>query len=128
MVRSLQQLGVDVWIVTGDCEAAARSMSKYLKVKPDRVLSEILPQHKKDVIADLQKKPSSGHSRNIVAMVGDGVNDSPALAQVILILVVLVALLRVCHDVSLFCTATRRTLALQSVPVLIFPLQLPRSC
>jgi Cu+-exporting ATPase len=68
-------LKVDVWMVTGDNSRTARAISKKLGLSSDRVISEALPVAKVRQVKKLQKE---GHS---VAMVGDGINDSPALAQ-----------------------------------------------
>ena len=68
-------LKVDVWMVTGDNSRTARAISQKLGLSPDRVISEALPVAKVRQVKKLQKE---GHS---VAMVGDGINDSPALAQ-----------------------------------------------
>jgi Cu+-exporting ATPase len=80
-LHSLRAIGIDVWIVTGDCMDAARSVAKYLNVPENRVMAEVMPQNKKAVIAKLQDELLPGGYPSVVAMVGDGVNDSPALAQ-----------------------------------------------
>jgi len=68
-------LKVDVWMVTGDNSRTARAISQKLGLSSDRVISEALPVAKVRQVKKLQKE---GH---LVAMVGDGINDSPALAQ-----------------------------------------------
>jgi Cu2+-exporting ATPase len=73
VVRTLQQLGVKVALITGDAHQVARAVATELGI--DQVLSEVLPEDKHQRVAELQKHGS------IVAMVGDGVNDAPALAQ-----------------------------------------------
>ncbi len=72
-IDSLKALGLDVVLLTGDNERAAAAVGEELGI--DRVIAEVLPGDKSDVIVDLQQ----GGRR--VVMVGDGVNDSPALAQ-----------------------------------------------
>ena len=72
-VRKLQQLGVEVALITGDARQVADAVGAELGI--DQVLSEVLPEDKHRRVAELQSKGS------IVAMVGDGVNDAPALAQ-----------------------------------------------
>ena len=72
-VRKLHQLGVQVALITGDARQVADAVGADLGI--DQVLSEVLPEDKHSRVAELQKKGS------IVAMVGDGVNDAPALAQ-----------------------------------------------
>jgi len=72
-VRQLQRLGIKVAIITGDARQVAEAVAKDLGV--DEVLAEVLPEDKHSKVAELQKRGSR------VAMVGDGVNDAPALAQ-----------------------------------------------
>ncbi|MGI8458282.1 MAG: heavy metal translocating P-type ATPase [Propionibacteriaceae bacterium] len=72
-VRELSDLGLAPVLLTGDHEAVARSVAA--KVGIERVIAEVLPQDKVEIIARLQ---ADGH---VVAMVGDGVNDAAALAQ-----------------------------------------------
>lgn len=68
-------LGIQVWMVTGDNSRTARAISRKLGLSPDRVISEALPVAKVRQVKKLQKEGM------VVAMVGDGINDSPALAQ-----------------------------------------------
>jgi Cu+-exporting ATPase len=72
-VRQLRALGLTPILLTGDNETAARTVAAEVGI--DTVIAEVLPQDKVDVIRRLQ-----GEGR-VVAMVGDGVNDAPALAQ-----------------------------------------------
>jgi Cu2+-exporting ATPase len=72
-VAALQQLGVDVVMLTGDNRATAERIGRELGIR--EVIAEVLPGDKASKIADLQKAGKK------VAMVGDGVNDAPALAQ-----------------------------------------------
>lgn len=72
-IDSLKALGLDVVLLTGDNERAAAAVGTELGI--DRVVAEVLPGDKADVVSELQQ----GGRR--VVMVGDGVNDSPALAQ-----------------------------------------------
>jgi len=72
-IKSLHKLGIKVILLTGDQLETANFIAK--KVNIDQVYAQVLPKDKADVIKQLQK---DGH---IVAMVGDGVNDAPALAQ-----------------------------------------------
>ncbi len=73
-VRRLQHMGLRVMLLTGDRAAAAQLVAKSLSLPPDRVFADIRPDGKAGAIAAIQ---SQGHR---VAMVGDGINDAPALA------------------------------------------------
>ena len=72
-VAALHQSGVKVVMLTGDNEATARRIAEQLGI--DTVIAEVLPGDKADKVAELQKTGKT------VAMVGDGVNDAPALAK-----------------------------------------------
>jgi Cu+-exporting ATPase len=72
-VAELKGLGLRPVLLTGDNESAARAVAAEVGI--DEVIADVLPAHKADVIARLQ---SEGR---VVAMVGDGVNDAPALAR-----------------------------------------------
>ncbi len=72
-VQALQQLGVDVVMLTGDNRATAERIGRELGIR--EVIAEVLPGDKAGKIAELQRAGKK------VAMIGDGVNDAPALAQ-----------------------------------------------
>lgn len=72
-VRQLHEKGIKVAMITGDAQNVADAVAKELEI--DEVFAQVLPVHKAQTVKDLQ---SRGHR---VAMVGDGINDAPALAQ-----------------------------------------------
>ena len=72
-IAQLRELGIEPILLTGDNEAAARHVADQVGI--ERVIAGVLPDGKRDTVADLQAEGRT------VAMVGDGVNDAAALAQ-----------------------------------------------
>jgi Cu2+-exporting ATPase len=75
VVKALQTMGLQVWMLTGDRYATAQVIAERVGIAADHLIAEVKPDGKAETIAKLQ-------SQNLkVAMVGDGVNDAPALAR-----------------------------------------------
>jgi Cu+-exporting ATPase len=74
-IAELRSAGIEVWLVTGDQARTAAAVAEQVGIAPDRVRAEVLPAGKEAAIAALQA------DGRVVAMVGDGINDAPALAR-----------------------------------------------
>jgi Cu+-exporting ATPase len=73
-VEALHERGIDVRMITGDNERTARAVAEEVGIDPDDVMAGVLPDEKADAVEEIQSDGSRA------MMVGDGVNDAPALA------------------------------------------------
>ncbi|MBS1642678.1 MAG: copper-translocating P-type ATPase [Bacteroidetes bacterium] len=71
-IKEMQEMGIDLYMLTGDNEATAKAIAEQTGIKHYK--AEVLPQYKADFVKELQQQGK------VVAMVGDGINDSTALA------------------------------------------------
>lgn len=74
VIKFLQSQNIECWMITGDNKLTAEAIGAQLGIGKDRIISEVLPNEKQEQVKLLRSK------ERIVAMVGDGINDAPALA------------------------------------------------
>ncbi|KAI0333930.1 copper P-type ATPase CtaA [Cubamyces sp. BRFM 1775] len=73
-IKALQDMGIEVNMMTGDAKGTAMAVAKQVGIKPENVWANMSPKGKASVVTELMEKYGGG-----VAMVGDGINDSPSL-------------------------------------------------
>ena len=76
-LEKLREKGLDIYMLTGDNKQTALSIGKQLNFDEDHILAEVLPNEKAEKIKELQEL----EDHKIIGMVGDGINDAPALVQ-----------------------------------------------
>jgi len=74
-VRDLRRMGIEVYLITGDNPRTAQAIARQAGIKEDNVFAQVHPEEKASYVKRLQRGDAK------VAMVGDGINDAPALAQ-----------------------------------------------
>ena len=74
-IQELKNLGINIYMLTGDNQITANQIAKQINLEENNIISDVLPQDKEAKIRQLQNQGQK------VAMVGDGINDAPALAR-----------------------------------------------
>ena len=73
-IAALKARGLDVYMLTGDNQRTAKAIAREVGIDEDKIFAEVLPEEKAAIVSRLQREGQ------VVGMVGDGINDAPALA------------------------------------------------
>jgi len=74
-IEKLSEMGINVYMITGDKQSAARLIADEVGIDANRIVSEVRPEGKSEAVSSIKDR-----SEGLLAMVGDGINDAPALA------------------------------------------------
>jgi len=80
-VKQLQGMNIEVYLITGDNLRTAKAIAKLAGINQEHVFAEVLPEEKASYVKKLQSSMNRHGNASKVVMVGDGINDAPALAQ-----------------------------------------------
>jgi len=80
-VKQLQEMNIGVYLITGDNVRTAKAIAKQAGISQENVFAEVLPEEKANYVKKLQDTKNRRGNSSKVVMVGDGINDAPALAQ-----------------------------------------------
>ena len=75
VISKLKSLGIDIYMITGDRKQTAYSIGKQVGIEEEKIISQVMPEDKSNKVNEFKLQ------NKIVAMVGDGINDAPALAM-----------------------------------------------
>ena len=79
VIDELKKKNVEIWVVSGDNQVTTRYIANQLGI--ENVMANVLPAYKREKVLELQQGKTSNGKKRVVAMIGDGINDSPSLAQ-----------------------------------------------
>ncbi|MGV8172396.1 MAG: heavy metal translocating P-type ATPase [Candidatus Woesearchaeota archaeon] len=80
-VKQLRDMDINVYMITGDNVRTAKAIANQAGISSENIFAEVLPEQKAEYVVKLQNKKDRKGNLSKVVMVGDGINDAPALAQ-----------------------------------------------